>query len=106
MSLRGGRHIRFALHASLLLLCSLSCTGAVAAAGDAACHGADGRDTATPDVPRLAGQKAPYLEQVLREYRSGARKHTVVQQQAATLADEEIAALAAYYASQAAIFVK
>jgi cytochrome c553 len=72
----------------------------------AACHGADGRDTVTPDVPRLAGQKAPYLEQVLRDYRSGARKHTVMQEQAATLVDDEIAALAAYYASRAAVFVK
>ena len=72
----------------------------------AACHGAAGRDTATPDVPRLAGQKAPYIEQVLREYRSGERKHVVMQAQAAQLADEEIVALAAYYASQAGVFVK
>src|SRR5262245_5795991 len=33
-----------------------------AAARCAACHGARGRDTVTPDVPRLAGQKAPYVE--------------------------------------------
>jgi cytochrome c553 len=72
----------------------------------AACHGADGRDTVTPDVPRLAGQKAPYVEQVLRDYRSGARKHAVMHEQAATLADDEIAALAAYYAGRAAVFVK
>jgi cytochrome c553 len=72
----------------------------------AACHGAEGRDTITPDVPRLAGQKAPYIEQVLRDYRSGARKHPVMQEQAATLVDDEIAALAAYYASRAAVFVK
>ncbi len=60
----------------------------------------------TPDVPRLAGQKAPYIEQVLRDYRSGARKHAVMQEQAATLVDDEIAALAAYYAGRAAVFVK
>ncbi len=72
----------------------------------AACHGADGRDPVTPDVPRLAGQKAPYLEQVIRDYRSGARKHAVMQEQAAALVDDEIAALAAYYSGQAAIFVK
>src|SRR5262245_42319467 len=41
-----------------------------AAARCAACHGPEGRDTVTPDVPRLAGQKAPYVEQVLRDYRS------------------------------------
>jgi cytochrome c553 len=77
-----------------------------AAARCAACHGAEGRETVTPDVPRLAGQKAPYVEQVLQDYRSGARKHAVMQAQAAPLADEEIAALAAYYAGQAGLFVK
>lgn len=77
-----------------------------AAARCAACHGPDGRETVTPDVPRLAGQKAPYLEQVLRDYRSGARKHAVMQAQAAQLVDDEIAALAAYYAGQAGVFVK
>ncbi len=77
-----------------------------AAARCAACHGAEGRDTITPDVPRLAGQKTPYIEQVLRDYRSGARKHAVMQEQAATLGDDEIAALAAYYTDRAAVFVK
>jgi len=77
-----------------------------AASRCAVCHGAEGRDTVTPDVPRLAGQKAPYIEQVLGEYRSGTRKHAVMQAQAAQSADEEIAALASYYASQAGVFVK
>ena len=77
-----------------------------AAARCAACHGADGRDTVTPDVPRLAGQKAPYLEQVLGEYRAGTRKHAVMQEQAAELTDAEITALAAYYAGRAALVVK
>jgi cytochrome c553 len=76
------------------------------AARCAACHGPDGRDTMTPDVPRIAGQKAPYLEQVLSEYRAGTRKHAVMQPQAAALTDGEIAELAAYYASRAALVVK
>src|SRR5262245_5365245 len=77
-----------------------------AAARCAACHGADGRDPVTPDVQRIAGQKAPDLEQVLGEYRAGTRKHAVMQEQAATLTDADIVALAAYYAARAALVVK
>lgn len=72
----------------------------------AACHGADGRETVTKDIPRLAGQKAPYLAQALKEYRSGARKHAIMQPQAADLNDEDIAALSEYYATRSGLFVK
>jgi len=47
-----------------------------------------------------------YLEQVLRDYRSGARKHPVMQEQATTLSDQDISELAAYYASRGGLFVK
>jgi cytochrome c553 len=60
----------------------------------------------TPDTPRLAGQKAPYIDQTLREYRAGTRKHAVMQERAATLTDEQIVELAAYYASLSGLFVK
>jgi len=76
------------------------------ASGCGACHGADGRETITPDTPRLAGQKAPYIDQTLREYRTGTRKHAVMQEQAATLTDEQIVELAAYYASLPGLFVR
>ena len=72
----------------------------------AACHGSDGRETVTKDIPRLAAQKAPYLGQTLRDYRSGARKHAIMQQQVTDLSDEDIAALALYYAAQPGLFVK
>jgi cytochrome c553 len=41
----------------------------------------------------------------LREYRAGTRKHVVMQEQAATLTDEQIVDLAAYYASLPGLFV-
>ena len=59
-----------------------------------------------PDAARLAGQKVLYLEQVLRDYRAGTRKHPVMQEQAAALSDQDIAELAAYYASRNGLFVK
>lgn len=71
-----------------------------------ACHGADGRDAVSPDVPRIAGQKVNYLEQVLREYRGGTRVHAVMQAQTADLTDEDIAALARYFAGRAGLQVK
>ena len=72
----------------------------------AACHGAEGAQGATLDVPKLAGQKAAYLDLALRAYRSGARKQPIMQQQAAALSDEQIAELAAYYASRTGLTVK
>jgi len=72
----------------------------------AVCHGADGWSVATPDAPRLAGQKPAYLEQALKGYRSGARRHAVMQEQASLLTDQDIAEITAYYASRAGLFVK
>ena len=50
--------------------------------------------------PRLAGQYADYLEMALKEYRSGKRPNPVMAGMAAALSDEDIADLAAYFASQ------
>jgi cytochrome c553 len=62
----------------------------------AACHGSDGKAT-LPIYPHLAGQYSTYLQQALREYRSGARKNPVMGAQAATLTDKEIRQLAEYF---------
>jgi cytochrome c553 len=72
----------------------------------AACHGSEGGDPQTPVTPRLAGQKAPYLEQALRDYREGVRKHAIMGPQAASLSDDDIAALTAYFSSRPGLFVK
>lgn len=72
----------------------------------AACHGAQGDQPALPEVALIAGQNAAYIEQTLREYRAGSRVHAVMQEQARDLGDAQIAELAAYYASRAALSVK
>ncbi len=72
----------------------------------ASCHGADGMQGSSAEIPRLAGQKAAYLDQALRAYRSGARVQPVMQQQAAALTDEQIAELAAYYAGRIGLTAK
>ncbi|NBB93102.1 MAG: c-type cytochrome [Gammaproteobacteria bacterium] len=65
-----------------------------------ACHGKDGNLAVTPDTPILAGQHAGYLEFALRQYRSGARQNAQMNGFAANLSDQDIADLAAWYASQ------
>lgn len=68
----------------------------------AACHGADGNST-DPQYPRLAGQHANYLERALLDYRSGARKNPIMAGFAGGLTDDDIANLAAYFASQSGV---
>lgn len=66
-----------------------------------ACHGADG-NSQSPDFPRLGGQHQDYLAKALRDYKSGARKNPIMAGFAATLSNNDIDNLAAYYASQPA----
>ncbi len=68
----------------------------------AACHGADGVSP-SPDFPKLAGQHRDYLEKALRDYKSGARKNPIMAGFAAPLSKEDIANLAAYFASRPAV---
>ena len=65
----------------------------------AACHGRDGRATVT-DAPHLAGQKASYLLDAMRQYRDGKRDHAVMRTVLGPLDPDELEALAQWYASQ------
>jgi cytochrome c553 len=65
-----------------------------------ACHGPDGNGTGDGQFPLLAGQYADYLAKALHDYRSGARNNAVMAGFTATLSDQDIEDLAAYFASQ------
>ena len=65
----------------------------------AACHGMDG-NSPTPDYPKLGGQYEDYLAKALRDYKSGARKNAIMAGFAGALSKQDIANLAAHYASQ------
>jgi cytochrome c553 len=68
------------------------------------CHGIEGWRTAFPEVykvPRLAGQHEAYLVKALQAYRNGERSHPSMKAIAATLSDQDMADLAAYYARPA-----
>lgn len=99
-------------HARALLVVLALAAAPAALAGDAAtpekvtvcaaCHGADGK-AAQPIYPHLAGQYSNYIEQALKEYRSGKRKNLIMGAQAAGLTDADIRALATYYAAQSSL---
>jgi cytochrome c553 len=62
------------------------------------CHGLDGT-AKLPEAPNLAGQTEVYLVKSLQDYRSGARKNDMMSIVAASLKDQDIADLAAYFAA-------
>lgn len=65
------------------------------------CHGIPFYKNPYPNyhVPRLGGQNEAYLVSALKAYRSGERKHSTMQAQAGSLTDQDIADIAAYFAS-------
>jgi cytochrome c553 len=71
----------------------------------AACHGQTGISP-IPTNPNLAGQHADYLEQSLVQYKRGDRKGPdaiAMQAQLMAVSDEDLAAIAAYYAEQSGL---
>jgi len=73
--------------------------GAAAAAACAGCHGAEGV-SGNPAIPSLAGQDASYLATALRDYKQGTRSDETMRGLAASLDDDAVKNLAAYYATQ------
>jgi cytochrome c553 len=65
------------------------------------CHGVDSAVNAYPNyhVPKLGGQNADYLEIALQGYRNGSRAHPTMHGQGSQLSDQDIADVAAYFAS-------
>jgi cytochrome c553 len=63
------------------------------------CHGSDGTGIA-PNYPVLAGQHRDYLEQALRDYKSGKRKNVIMAGIVGQIDDNDIPAIAAYFAKQ------
>ena len=92
------------------LLLTLGITGVAHAAGDAtagqakaavcgACHGPDGNSPA-PNFPKLAGQGERYLSKQMHDIKSGKRTVLEMTGMLTNLNDQDLADLAAYFASQ------
>jgi cytochrome c553 len=64
------------------------------------CHGIPGYQASFPEihkVPMIAGQNAKYIISALTAYKKGDRKHPTMKGIAATLTDQDMADVAAYY---------
>ncbi|ROR98954.1 cytochrome c553 [Sinobacterium caligoides] len=93
-----------------IALMTLGATSFANAAGDAAagkaqtaacsaCHGADG-NSAMGMYPKLAGQGARYLEKQMHDIKSGVRPVPMMMGQLDAKSEQDIADIAAYFASQ------
>ena len=95
-----------------LLLVSMFAWGGAVADGDAergavladtcmGCHGIPGYRNAYPSyrVPKLGGQHGEYLVLAMQAYRSGSRHHPTMRAQGASLTDEDMLDIAAYFTS-------
>jgi cytochrome c553 len=71
--------------------------GKAKAGSCAGCHGANGEGKGS--FPALAGKPEAQLEQDLKDYKSGKRSNPMMKSFASKLSDQDIANLAAYYAS-------
>jgi cytochrome c553 len=93
-----------------VLLTFLSCSTALAQQGSAqagqgkvavcvACHGQSGNDSLLPNVPKLGGQGEKYLLKQLEEIKSGVRAVPLMSGMLNALNEQDLADVAAYYAS-------
>lgn len=66
------------------------------------CQGCHGEDGNSPDsmTPKLAGQNASYIAKQLRNYQIGTRTHQIMSAMAATVGDEDLDDIAAYFSSR------
>jgi cytochrome c553 len=68
------------------------------------CHGIPGYKTAFPDVyhvPKIAGQQPAYIVAALKAYKTGERAHPSMRGISASLTEQDMADLAAYYGAPA-----
>jgi cytochrome c553 len=105
------RPLLAALAATLPLMAIAQDKKAVSAAADGAapvsmcigCHSIPGYQASFPQVyrvPKIGGQSQQYIETVLKDYRQGNRSHPSMVSVAKGLTDQQIAAVAAYYAAR------
>jgi cytochrome c553 len=73
------------------------------------CHGIPGYQSSFPEVyrvPMISGQNEKYIVAALNAYKKGERKHPSMRGVAGSLSEQDIADLAAYYASHGGESVK
>jgi cytochrome c553 len=97
---------------ALSVIAALAIAAPAYSAGDAArgkelsytclgCHGIPDYKNVYPtySVPKLSDQHPEYIVAALKEYATGQRSHSTMHEQAASLSDQEMQDIAAYFAS-------
>jgi cytochrome c553 len=98
------KNITLGVALALSLSTSLAVAGGNVDAGKqksttcAGCHGAEGISTVTM-YPNIGGQYRDYLLHSLRAYKSGDRENAIMQGMVASLSDQDMQDLAAYFSS-------
>ena len=64
----------------------------------ASCHGTNGEGMG--DNPKIAGMATNKFSQAVQAYKSGTKKHMMMEMMTKSLSDQDIANLAAFYASK------
>ena len=93
----------------IAVIFAMGTTGAAYAGGDAAaggqkaaqcssCHGANGEGSG--DNPKIAGMDDAAFIKAMNDYKSGARKHMMMEMFAKKLSDQDNADMAAFYATK------
>ena len=90
-----------AIATPLLLAQGDAAAGQAKAALCATCHGGDGNSQLAIN-PKIAGQNASYIVKQLMDFKSGARPGPTMVAMVAALSEEDMADIAAWYASQEA----
>lgn len=65
-----------------------------------ACHGPGGNGSISPTFPKLADQGSRYIFEQLGEFKKGTRKNPIMHAQTASLSEQDMRDLAAYFAAQ------
>ncbi len=106
-------HLLLALAGAVLTASSAQAQDAAAGEKKSAmcigCHGIHGYQSSFPEVykvPRISGQGAKYIVASLGAYKKGERKHPSMRGIAASLSDQDMADLGAYYEQHGASTVK
>lgn len=75
--------------------------GRVLAEGCVGCHAVPSYSNVYPNyhVPKVGGQHAAYIVSALRAYRDGLREHPTMNANASALNDQDMADVAAFFAS-------
>jgi cytochrome c553 len=71
-----------------------------------ACHGEGGGKPIMPDYPILAGQHEDYIVATLHKYKNGKRDNPIMKGIVATLNEDDIRNVAAYFSQQKGLYLK